>query len=88
MPRHDDEDNAEDIEGWEDPDESDQDSHDDPEMVPCPYCKKLISEDTDICHLCGSYILNEDSRAPVPMWIIVGVVICILLTLVGVAMMW
>jgi hypothetical protein len=86
MPRRDD-DQRDDVD-WEDPDPSDQDSHDDPELVPCPYCKKLISEDTDICHLCGSYILNDDSRAPVPMWIIVGVVICILLTLVGVAMMW
>jgi hypothetical protein len=87
MARRDDVNDAEDSEDWEDPDESDMDSHDDPELVPCPYCKKLISEDTDICHLCGNFIVKDDSRASVPMWITVGVVLCILMVLVGVLLM-
>ena len=62
----------------ENPDESDMDHHDDPGRVPCPYCGKLISEETEICHLCGSYLSREDSRRKIPIWILVAVILLVI----------
>jgi hypothetical protein len=79
MPSYQDEDDAEEnLDTSEDPDPSDIDSEDGPALVPCPYCKKLISEDTEICHLCGSYISQEDARQPVPRWIWVGTILALI----------
>jgi predicted nucleic acid-binding Zn ribbon protein len=68
-----------------DPDESDQDYSDDPEFVHCPYCRKLISEDAEMCPHCGSYVSQEDAPpASKPRWFLIGVVV----TLIVVAVVW
>src|SRR5438552_12616210 len=54
---------------WEDPDPADQDEHDDPEEIPCPFCKRPVAEIADICPACGNFILAEDApRARKPAW--------------------
>ncbi|HRK31376.1 MAG TPA: hypothetical protein PLD59_09880 [Tepidisphaeraceae bacterium] len=45
---------------------------DSPALDPCPYCKKLITEDAEWCHLCGQYISREDEPRPVPIWLLIG----------------
>ena len=45
MPPRDLDDEFEDLDEREDPDESDMDESDEPELVPCPYCRKSVSED-------------------------------------------
>jgi predicted nucleic acid-binding Zn ribbon protein len=67
-----------------DPDESDQDYSDDPEFVHCPYCRKLIPEDAEMCPHCGSYISQEDAPPSKPWWLVIGVVV----TLIVVAVVW
>jgi len=64
------------------PDESDMDDSDDPELVPCPYCRKMIYEDAELCHHCGQFIVDEDARARIPYWIIAMVLILILMAVV------
>lgn len=66
----------------EDPDESDMDDDDDPEMVPCPYCGEEISEDAEMCARCGNYISREDAGRPRrATWIIVTVILLLIATL-------
>ncbi len=33
---------------------------DGPPLVPCPYCKEEIAEDTERCPECGNYLSRED----------------------------
>ena len=63
----------------EDPDESDQDDpgDDDAETVPCPYCRKPVHEDAEICPHCGSFISAEDAPRRRPPWIWIGVALCL-----------
>jgi hypothetical protein len=66
---------------WEDPDPSDQDDHDDPEAIPCPFCRKPVVENADICPHCGNYIFAEDAapeRKPVWLWVVVVLLIAML----------
>jgi hypothetical protein len=67
-------------EDWEDPDPSDQDDHDDPDAVPCPFCKKPVSEIADICPHCGNYMFSADAppRKPAWKWVVVVVLVAIL----------
>lgn len=37
------------------PDESDMDEHDEPDLIPCPHCRKMIIEDAERCHHCGEW---------------------------------
>ncbi|MEA2735669.1 MAG: hypothetical protein QOE14_2120, partial [Humisphaera sp.] len=41
------------------PDPSEMDSHDDPDLDVCPYCRKMISEEAERCPHCGQYITAE-----------------------------
>ena len=46
--------------------------------LPCPYCKRLIYEDSYRCPHCGHYLSEEEtasSRAGKPWWIVVGVLL-------------
>lgn len=46
---------------------------DDEELVPCPYCKAPIYEDSERCPRCGNYLSEEEAPAVrPPTWIIVG----------------
>ncbi len=62
------------------PDEADVD-HDDgdgeSETEPCPYCHRPIYEQAEMCPNCGKYIAGEDSTTQKPLWIVLGVVICL-----------
>jgi predicted nucleic acid-binding Zn ribbon protein len=58
------------------PDEADQDSAD---VEPCPYCRKPVYTDAEVCPHCGSYISHEDAPRRKPMWLVIGVIVCILL---------
>ena len=87
MPRRDHEDDD-----WDDRDnndwaESDEefDSEDYDEVEPtidCPYCQAEIHEDSQRCPFCENYLSREDSPSQRrPLWLIVGVVICLILVL-------
>lgn len=43
------------------PDESDMDSHDEPSLVPCPHCRRMVDEDAEQCHHCGDYIIPHEA---------------------------
>ena len=48
---------------------------DDDDLVPCPYCKAPIYEDSQRCPECGNYISEEDAPPWVkPLWIVGGAV--------------
>ncbi len=87
-------DDEEDVEGpdedWEDPDPADQDNNDDPEEIPCPLCRKPVSELAEICPHCGNYISHEDLAAyRRPVWKIVAIALIIVLTgLIGLWRRW
>ena len=71
----------------EDPLESDQyppDDLDPEESVPCPFCKKLIHEDADVCPRCRNFVGAADVSRRVPMVIWIGVALAILCVLVWV----
>ena len=57
----------------ETPDESDMDEHDDPEMIACPYCRKKIIDDIDICPHCRNFISHEDAPRKMT-WILITAV--------------
>jgi predicted nucleic acid-binding Zn ribbon protein len=66
---------------WDDNDDEceDDDGNDEGEM-PCPYCGQPIYDDSPRCAHCGQYLSSEDAAAaPKPMWIVLGVVLCLLL---------
>jgi hypothetical protein len=57
------------------------DDDDDAETVPCPHCRREVYEDAERCPNCGRYISAEDApRQAKPWWIIVGVVLCLIVT--------
>jgi predicted nucleic acid-binding Zn ribbon protein len=57
----DEEDDDGDLDERELPDESDMDADDEPEVVPCPYCGKGVSEEAEVCPHCRNYISREDA---------------------------
>ena len=42
------------------PDPSDMDDDDQPDLIPCPHCRRMISEDAEQCHHCHMYITDDD----------------------------
>ena len=52
----------------------------DPVLSRCPYCKKMIAEDSEVCPKCGNYLSVEDSTEPqrFPIWFAMGLVLAIL----------
>ena len=60
-------------EGW-----GDDASEEEEPTEPCPYCRRLIPEDTPRCPYCEMYISQEDAP-PVrkPWWIILGALACL-----------
>ena len=37
------------------------DDHDEPDLIPCPNCRRMINEDADWCHHCKQYVEQEAS---------------------------
>ncbi len=59
-------------------DEDEFDDEDDEPTIACPYCRRLIHEDSQRCPHCDQYISTEDAPAgPKPWWIVVGVILCL-----------
>lgn len=80
-----DDDEEYDDEDWGE-DYGDSDSDDDGnDTVPCPYCRRLIHEDSQRCPHCGHYISEEDASPRKPLWIVVGALLCLFCLLVGYA---
>ena len=65
----------------ESPDASDVDEG---EQVRCPSCGAWVYEDAGICPKCGNYFTEEDVAGRTPVWIVVGVIVC----LAVVVLMW
>ena len=58
----------------ENPDESDMDDSDEPELIACPYCRKMISEVAELCPFCRNYISREHAPRRMMWWIVVGAI--------------
>ena len=67
----------------EDPDPEDADWNLDPAPIPCPYCGGDITEDTTSCPHCGNYISAEDKPYNKSFWLVAGVILLVILTVVG-----
>ena len=74
------EDGGPDLPDRDDPDPADQDDEgdDEPETVPCPYCRRPVYEQAEICPHCKSFISREDAPRHVPWWIWAGVILCLI----------
>ncbi len=62
----------------EDPLDADQDSasvDDDEETIPCPFCKKPIHEDADVCPRCRNFVGGDDGPRRVPPLVWIGVIL-------------
>jgi uncharacterized paraquat-inducible protein A len=82
---------------WDDERDDDFDDADDPEWddgetedeeaaatIDCPHCHAEIHEDSQRCPFCETYLSQEDAPSSArPLWIIVGVLICLALLLLG-----
>ena len=81
MPHHDDDsDDDRDL-----PNEFDtDDDSDDPDTIPCPYCRRPVYENADLCPHCKSYLSEEDAPRRHPWWLIAGVIVCLVLVLLWV----
>jgi endogenous inhibitor of DNA gyrase (YacG/DUF329 family) len=61
--------------------EPDGDEDEDDLTVPCPHCRKPVYEDAERCPSCGSYLSREDMPWRRPIWLVVGVVLCLIIVL-------
>ncbi len=71
---------------WPEPDDFDDDEEDvsdddDDETVACPFCRKPVYEDAEQCPSCGKYLSREDTPWRRPIWLVVGVIVCLILVL-------
>ena len=72
----------------------DVDETDDPNIAgivdtkPCPFCKKPIYDQAEMCTHCGAYISEEDSSSRKPLWTVIAVVVLVSAILLGWVMMW
>jgi predicted amidophosphoribosyltransferase len=80
----------EDLNEWEDPDESDQDADDDPTEMPCPYCHRDIDEEADVCPHCGAFVSHHGVATKTPHWkmSIVLTLIAAMAGVLGLLMKW
>ena len=67
-------DTAEDEQGIdpEAPDAVDLGRSDEPDLVACPNCRKMILENAERCPKCGHYVTEEELSRGWPMWVWVG----------------
>ena len=75
------EDDKEELDDSEFPDHSDVDDSESTDIESCPMCGKLIYEQAEVCPHCGNFISAEHARHRKPMWIVIGVILCLILAL-------
>jgi hypothetical protein len=70
---------------WEEEDDSESDDEafdssddDEDETIPCPYCRRPIFEGAERCPYCENYISEEDAPVRKPLWLLVGVILCLI----------
>jgi hypothetical protein len=68
------------------PDPSDMDEHDEPDLLPCPNCRRMINEDADWCHHCKQYVEHETTATRSKLRMIVVAVL--LVTIFAGALVW
>ncbi|QOV90721.1 zinc ribbon domain-containing protein [Humisphaera borealis] len=56
----------------EGPDAVDLRRSDEPDLVACPNCRKMILEDAERCPKCGHYVMEEELSRGWPIWVWVG----------------
>lgn len=81
---HDEDDDA--LDDREMPDAADMDRDDGSDSVdtePCPFCGRLIYEQSEICPHCQNFVSREEAanRKRYPLWIFVGAIVCIAIVL-------
>lgn len=73
-----------DLDEREEPEDSDVDDSDSVDTVRCPYCRKPIYEQAEVCPHCDRYISREDAPPDrKPLWIVLTVLACLAAILVG-----
>lgn len=68
------------------PDPSDMDDEEGDEYAetePCPHCGAAVYEGAEICPKCGQYISEETTVHRQPLWIVIGVIVCLLMFLLA-----
>ena len=45
--------------------------------VPCPGCGRDVYEDAERCPSCGDFVSRSSGSSHQPLWIIAGVVVCV-----------
>lgn len=79
MAKGDKEDNFGSLNDWESPEGQDAgSSRDSVDLGQCPYCKKAIYIDADVCPHCGSYVRRDEAFSGFPWWMWVGLVLAAL----------
>lgn len=51
--------------------------------MPCPNCLAVIHEESPRCPRCGEYLTSHDFHKK-PLWIVVGVLVCLALMIFGI----
>ena len=67
-----------DLDDGEWPDETDDDEDG---TVACPHCGESVYEDAERCPGCEMYLSRENRPWSRPLWLVGGVVICVILAL-------
>ena len=80
MPRDDDADD--DVKDWEAPDESDVDDSDEPDLIKCPHCGKMIHDQAEWCHYCGKYLSKEDEPVGTGYWVMAALIGLLMIALI------
>jgi predicted nucleic acid-binding Zn ribbon protein len=55
---------------------------DDAETIPCPHCGKPIHEEAQRCPHCRDYVSEDHAPNRRSLWIVTGVVICLIIVLI------
>jgi hypothetical protein len=58
-------------------DDLDDEDSSDAVTMPCPHCFGTIYDDSERCPHCGQYLSREDLPYRPPLWVVIGVSICL-----------
>lgn len=75
MPYRDDDRQRLDPREYPEPDENDS------ALMPCPHCLAVLHEESERCPACGEYLSEEDAPLRKPWWFLVGVLLCLAISL-------